>query len=247
MSAPILWSSAEAEDATGGKATRPFEASGVSIDSRTLVPGDLFVAIRGPNHDGHDHVAAAIDAGAAAAMVGRLPPEAKGTAPLLAVPDPQAALVDLAAAARRRTKAKIIGVTGSVGKTGTKEAIRLALAAQGATAASAGNLNNELGLPLSLARTPRDCVYGVYEMGMNHSGEIARLTQLARPDVAVITTVEAAHLAYFDSIEDIARAKAEIFIGMKGGIAILNRDNPHFDLLADAARREGIALGDSPF
>ncbi len=241
MTAPVLWTSAEAEAATGGRSTLPFRASGVSIDSRTLVPGDLFVAISGPNHDGHDFIAAAIAAGAAAAVVGRMPPAIVGTAPLLAVVDPRVALVDLAAAARRRTSAKIIGVTGSVGKTGTKEAIRLALAAQGATAASAGNLNNQWGLPLSLARTPRDCKYAVYEMGMSRAGEIAALTRLAQPEVAVITTIEAAHLANFASVEDIARAKAEIFLGMKGGVAVLNRDNPHFPLLAAIARGEGVA------
>ncbi|MGH7000946.1 MAG: UDP-N-acetylmuramoyl-tripeptide--D-alanyl-D-alanine ligase, partial [Stellaceae bacterium] len=153
----------------------------------------------------------------------------------------QRGLEDLGRMARTRTVAKVIGVTGSVGKTGTKEALRHALERQGATHASAGSLNNQWGVPLSLARMPRETVYGVFEMGMNHAGEIDALTRLVRPDVAVITTVEPAHLGFFPSVEAIADAKAEIFNGMDArGSAVLNRDNPYFDRLVACAKAAGV-------
>jgi len=235
----VLWTAADAAAATGGTNTGAWSAQGVSIDSRSLLPGDLFVALKGPKYDAHEFAADAIVKGAAAAMVAKtMTPAAK---PLLVVADTQAGLEDLGRAARARTAAKVIGVTGSVGKTGTKEALRHALERQGATHASVGSLNNQWGVPLSLARMPRETVYGVFEMGMNHPGEIDALTRLVRPDVAVITTVEPAHLGFFPSVEAIADAKAEIFNGMNAhGSAVLNRDNPHFDRLATRAKAAGV-------
>ena len=237
-----LWTAAEAIAATGGACARPWEATGVSIDSRTLVPGDLFVALRGPSFDGHAFVAAAFAKGAAAAMVARTHPDLPQGAPLLLVDDTLAALEALGRTARRRSAARVVGVTGSVGKTGTKEALRRALERQGPTVASAASLNNHWGVPLSLARMPRDSRFGVFEIGMNHPGEIDRLTRLVEPDVAVITTIAPAHLGYFRSVEAIADAKAEIFNGMTAhGTAVLNADNPHFSRLEAAARARGIA------
>ena len=246
-----LWTAAEAEAATGGRATRDWIATGVSIDSRSVGPGDLFVALAGPNFDGHDFVADALAKGAAAALVARLPPGVAETAPLLVVADTMTALEGLGRASRRRSAAQIIGVTGSVGKTGTKEALKRALERQGACFASAGSLNNQWGVPLSLSRMPRETAWGVFELGMNHPGEIDALSRMVRPDVAVITTVEPAHLGHFPSVEAIADAKAEIFAGMEQrGAAVLNRDNPHFVRLAAAARARGItrilAFGSHP-
>jgi UDP-N-acetylmuramoyl-tripeptide--D-alanyl-D-alanine ligase len=218
-------------------------ASGVSIDSRSMNPGDLFVALAGPKFDGHDFAAAAVRSGAAAAMVSRRPADAAEATPLLMVRDTMAALADLGAAARGRAEARIIGITGSAGKTGTKEALKLALSESGATHASAASFNNHWGVPLSLARMPADTEYGVFELGMNHAGEIRKLSALTRPHVAIITTVEAAHLEFFPSIEAIADAKAEIFDGMApGAVAILNRDNPHFGRLAARARGRGLTV-----
>jgi UDP-N-acetylmuramoyl-tripeptide--D-alanyl-D-alanine ligase len=236
-----LWTSAEAVAATGGTSAREWAARGVSIDSRTVAPGDLFVALAGPNFDGHDFVADALAKGAVAAMVSRLPPGVGPGAPLLMVQETLAALTELGRAARKRCNARIVGVTGSVGKTGTKEALRAAFQRQGRTVASAASLNNQWGVPLSLARMPRDTEWGVFELGMNHPGEIAALARLVEPHVAVITTIAPAHLGYFPSVEAIADAKAEIFEGMQPmGAAVLNADNPHFERLAAAARARGL-------
>jgi UDP-N-acetylmuramoyl-tripeptide--D-alanyl-D-alanine ligase len=236
-----LWTAAEAARATGGNLQGDWQAGGVSIDSRTLAPGDLFIALVGPKFDGHNYVADALAKGAGAAMVARIPEGVAADAPLLVVRDTMAALEDLGRAARARSQAAIVGVTGSVGKTGTKEALRRAFERQGTAFASAGSLNNQWGVPLSLARMPRDTGYGVFEMGMNHPGEIDALSRIVRPHVAVITTVEPAHLGFFASVEAIADAKAEIFVGMEPrGAAVLNRDNAHFARLADAARARGI-------
>ncbi|MBV8337100.1 MAG: UDP-N-acetylmuramoyl-tripeptide--D-alanyl-D-alanine ligase, partial [Alphaproteobacteria bacterium] len=184
----------------------------------------------------------AFERGASAAIVDQPMPEIRATARLLRVADTLAALGALGAAARSRSPARIIAVTGSVGKTGTKEALRLALAASGPTCASAGGLNNHWGVPLSLARLPPIAGYGVFELGMNHAGEIGVLTKLVRPHVAVITTVEPAHLAFFRSVEAIANAKSEVFLGLEpGGAAVLNCDNPFYERLAAAARRAGAA------
>jgi UDP-N-acetylmuramoyl-tripeptide--D-alanyl-D-alanine ligase len=235
-----LWTAADAAAATGGSSSTDWDAKGVSIDTRSLGPGDLFVALHGPKHDGHDFVATALHRGAAAAMVDRAIPQLPASSPLLLVADTLAGLAALGAAGRNRSAARIVAVTGSVGKTGTKEALRLALASAGPTYASAGGLNNHWGAPLSLARLPPDACYGVFELGMNHPGEIADLTRLVRPHVALITTVEPVHLGFFPSVEAIADAKAEIFLGLEpGGVAILNRDNPHYARLAAAAKSAG--------
>ena len=235
-----LWTAAEAEAATGAAPSGGWQASGVSIDSRTVEPGDLFIALAGPNHDGHDHVATAFAKGAAAAMVAR---DASG-GPLLLVADTLDGLTRLGAASRARSRAKIVAVTGSVGKTGTKEALRAALGACGAVSASAGSFNNHWGVPLSLARMGREAEYGVFELGMNHPGEISVLTRLVRPHVAVITTIAPAHLGYFRSVARIADAKAEIFEGLEpGGTAILNRDNRYFARLAAKAGPNIVSFG----
>lgn len=237
-----LWGAMEAAAATGGRAIGDWQAAGVSIDSRSVTAGDLFIALVGPNFDGHNFVADALKKGAAAAIVAKRPEGVADSAPLLMVADTQRALEDLGRAARARAQGEIIAVTGSVGKTGTKEALKCALEGQGRTFASSGSLNNQWGVPLSLARMPPDASYGIFELGMNHPGEIDGLSRMVRPDVAIITTIEPAHLGFFTSVEAIADAKAEIFAGVEpGGAAILNRDNAFYDRLAAAARARGIA------
>jgi len=234
----ILWTAQEAASATGGRVAADWRAAGVSIDSRRIAPGDLFVALIGPSFDGHDFVADALAKGAAAAMVARAPKGVAADAPLLIVADTMAGLEALGRAARARSRARIAAVTGSAGKTGVKEAIRQVLSRQGPCAASEGSLNNQWGVPLSLARMDAGAAYGVFEAGMNHPGEIALLTRLIRPHVAVITNIEAAHTEFFDSLEQVADAKAEIFEGVEpGGAAVLNRDSPYFSRLAAAAAR----------
>lgn len=235
-----LWTHTDAAKATKGRSSAAWAASGVSIDSRSVEPGDLFIAIRGDNSDGHAYVKDALAKGAAAAMVneGRDAPDG---APLLVVRDTDAGMADLARAARTRTKARIVGVTGSVGKTSTKEMLALALGALGKTAATQGNLNNHWGLPLSLSRLPRDAAFGIFELGMNHPGEIEPLSKILKPEVSIITTVESVHLEHFENEEAIADAKAEIFAGMTAdGAAVLNRDNRHFDLLRARAEDAGL-------
>jgi UDP-N-acetylmuramoyl-tripeptide--D-alanyl-D-alanine ligase len=242
--APVLWTASEVLDATGGRATgaADWQAYGVAIDSRTIQSGDLFVAIAGPNHDGHQFVAAAIDAGAIAAIVADNFEATSDAMPLVRVSDPLEALRCLGAAARERMQGTVIAVTGSVGKTGTKEALRGALDRFKSTHASVGSLNNHWGVPLSLARLPRDAGFAVFEIGMNHAGEIGPLSRLVRPHAAIITTVDPVHLEFFDSVAAIADAKAEIFEGLEaGGIAILNRDNAHYERLATAATQSGVA------
>ncbi len=235
-----LWTARAAKQATGGTGAEDWEAAGVTIDSRQVQPGDLFVALIGPNHDGHDHVAAALKAGAAAAMVSHLPAGVPEDAPLLRVEDTQAGLEALGRAARRRFRGKVIALTGSVGKTGTKEMLRLALSRQGETAATLGNLNNHIGAPLTLARLPEDAAYAVLEVGMNHPGEIGPLSRMARPHVALITRIAPAHTAFFTSLEQVADAKAEIFDGLEpGGTAIVNADDGFAERLTAAARRAG--------
>lgn len=236
----VLWTSADAEAATGGRSTAPWVATGVSIDTRTLEEGDLFIAIEGAR-DGHDFVADAVRAGAAAAVVRRMPEGVPSGFPLLVVADTMDALNGLGAAARQRSGARFIAVTGSVGKTSTKEMLRLVLGRQNSTHAPVGSYNNQWGVPLTLARMPLDTAYAVIEIGMNRAGEIGPLSRLARPHVAIITTVEAAHLEFFESVMAIADAKAEIFGGVEpGGIAILNRDSPHFARLIDCAFMSGV-------
>jgi UDP-N-acetylmuramoyl-tripeptide--D-alanyl-D-alanine ligase len=220
----------------------PVSVNGISIDSRNIGAGDAFFAIKGDNRDGHEFVPAALKGGAGVAVVATdWHSREIDNAPLLRVPDVLEGLRTLARAARARLDAKVIGVTGSVGKTGTKEALRLALGSNGATHASVASYNNHWGVPLSLARCPADVRYAVFEMGMNHAGEIEPLSRLARPHVAIITTVEPVHLEFFPSVEAIADAKAEIFLGLEpGGAAVINRDNPHYERLATAARSAGV-------
>jgi UDP-N-acetylmuramoyl-tripeptide--D-alanyl-D-alanine ligase len=241
-----LWSQAELVAAFGGAPTARLTAAveGVSIDSRTLNAGDLFIAIKGAAHDGHDHVARAFEAGAAAAVVAR---ERAGRlaalGPLFAVDDTLNAMERLGVAARTRSKARIVAVTGSVGKTTVKEMLRTMLAACGPTHASAHSYNNHWGVPLTLARMPAAARYGVLEIGMNHAGEIAPLTRMARPHAALVTTIAPVHIEYLGSIEAIADAKAEIFLGLEpGGAAAINRDAPQFERLARAAGARGARV-----
>ena len=240
-----LWTGAEIL-ATGARfepasAAANFVATGVSIDSRTMQKGDLFVAIRGEARDGHEFAAKALAEGASAALVDHIVEGANGT--LILADDSLKGLERLGVAARERAAAKRIAVTGSVGKTGTKEALRTALGASGQTHASEASYNNMWGVPLTLARMPAETKFGVFEIGMNHSGEITPLSRLVEPHAAIITTVEPVHLQYFDSVEEIAEAKAEIFAGLvPGGAAILNLDNPHFQRLSLRAGEAGARI-----
>ncbi len=233
-----IWTAAEVAIATGGAVEGDWVASGVSIDTRTLAPGDLFVALVGPQHDAHAFVRAALERGAAAAVVDRVPEDAADRAALVVVDDTQAALEGLGRAGRGRSRARIAGITGSVGKTGSKDALRHVLARQAPTHASAASHNNHWGVPLSLARLPEGAAYGVFELGMNHAGEIRALTAQVRPHVALITAIAPAHLEFFASVEAIADAKSEIFEGLEpGGVAVLNRDSEHFARMLTHARR----------
>jgi UDP-N-acetylmuramoyl-tripeptide--D-alanyl-D-alanine ligase len=243
MSAP-LWTVEAMAKAMGAArhGSLPAGISGLSIDTRTIAPGEAFFAIKGDARDGHDFVEAALKAGAGLAVVAADKRDAFAKdAPLLVVPDVLDGLIALARASRARSKAKFIGVTGSVGKTGTKEALKLALSKEGETHASAASYNNHWGVPLSLARCPESARFAVLEMGMNHAGEIAPLTELVRPHVAIITTIEPVHLEFFPSVEAIADAKAEIFQGIEpGGAAVINRDNPHFARLEKQAKDANV-------
>ena len=229
-----LWTADEIAAAFGGTASAPFSVTGVAFDSREVGPGDLFVALSGEATDGHRFLDQAFAQGAAGAIVSQ--PCAH---PHVLVPDTFAALNDLARAARARTGAVIIGVTGSVGKTSAKEALYAALdrGDPGCAHRSVKSYNNHTGVPLSLARMPRDARFGVFEMGMNHAGELAALTRIVRPHVTMVTTVAAVHMEFFPSEEAIADAKAEIFEGLEsGGTAIVPWDNPHRDRLIAAAQ-----------
>ncbi len=210
---------------------------GVSIDTRTLQSGDLFVALK-DQRDGHHFVSAAFKAGAVAALVAESYSRQVGDGALFRVADTLNALETLGRAARQRlsSEARIVGVTGSAGKTGTKEMLRACLSRLGATHASEKSYNNHWGVPLTLARMPRETKFGVFEIGMNHAGEIRPLTKMVRPDAAIITTVEAVHLEHFPSVEAIADAKGEIFEGLPpGGAAIIKHDNPHASRLTAIA------------
>ncbi|MHC0054111.1 UDP-N-acetylmuramoyl-tripeptide--D-alanyl-D-alanine ligase [Actibacterium sp. D379-3] len=238
----VLWTSDAAAAATGGRNTRAWQAGGVSIDTRTIRPGDLFVALTDVR-DGHDFVAQALDKGAAAALVSRIPAGLAPDAPLLIVDDVLGALDALGRAARARTAAKLVAVTGSVGKTSTKEMLRVVLAGQGRVHAAEASYNNHWGVPLTLARMPADCDFAVIEIGMNHPGEIAPLAMMTRPHVALITTVVAAHLEAFDSVAGIAREKAAILDGLEpGGVAVLNNDLDESPILIAKARQVGARI-----
>lgn len=228
-----LWTSEAIAEATGGSASADFSVAGVAFDSREIGPGDLFIAMKGEATDGHRFVEQAFARGAAGAIVSQPIDH-----PHVLVDDTTAALNALGIASRARTQARIAGVTGSVGKTGTKEALFAALDRHvpGQAHRSVKSYNNHTGVPLSLARMPADTRFGVFEMGMNHAGELAALTRLVRPHVAIVTTIAPAHQAYFDSIEAIADAKGEIFQGLEpGGTAIIPFDSPWRDRLIAAA------------
>jgi UDP-N-acetylmuramoyl-tripeptide--D-alanyl-D-alanine ligase len=239
-----LWQWDELGDAAGARAdgTPAVAVTGFSIDTRTLKAGDVFVALKAAR-DGHDFVPAAFAAGAAAALVSSDYARGANDGALLRVGDPLTALAAIGSAARTRSNARIVAVTGSAGKTGTKEMLRLCLGDAGRTHASEKSYNNHWGVPLTLARMPLSAEYGVFEIGMNHAGEIAPLTRLVRPHATVITTVEPVHLEYFASVEAIAEAKAEIFSGLvPGGAAVLPCDNPHFALLKARAAAVGADI-----
>ena len=245
MSACPLWTSDAMAAAMRAdrRGALPAAINGISIDSRTIAPGEAYFAIKGDVHDGHAFVDAALRAGAALAVVEAAQRDQfAADAPLLIVDDVLAALCDLARASRARLAAQVIAVTGSVGKTSTKEALRSVLDAQGKTHASVASFNNHWGVPLSLARCPADARFAVFEIGMNHAGEITPLVKMVRPHVAVITTVEPVHLEFFSGIEAIADAKAEIFEGVEpNGAVVLNRDNAQFARLHGRAKKLGIA------
>ncbi len=239
--ADALWTADELRSTLGTAVdgVMPAAVSGISIDTRTLAPGEVFFAIQGDRTDGHDYIEQAFAAGAALAVV-REDFGGAAPGPLLHVADTLEALRALGRAGRARSKARIVAVTGSVGKTGTKEMLRLMLARLGRVHASDKSYNNHWGVPLSLARLPREADYAVFEIGMNHAGEITPLARLVQPHAAIITTIAPVHIEFFDSIEGIAEAKAEIFRGLaSGGIAILNLDNEHFRLLARRAEERG--------
>jgi UDP-N-acetylmuramoyl-tripeptide--D-alanyl-D-alanine ligase len=239
-----LWSSEDAEAATLGYATHPFAATGISIDTRTLKEGDLYVALKGDARDGHDFVTAAFAAKASAALVSHAPKDVPdpNDVPLLVVANTLRGLEDLARAARARSSAKITAVTGSAGKTTTKEMLRLAFGALGSTHASGASFNNHWGVPFSLAALPREAAYGVFEIGMNHFGEIRSLVSFVRPHAALVTTIAPAHLEFFGTCEAIADAKSEIFEGIvPGGAAVLPADSPHVERLAARARQANVS------
>ena len=234
-----LWTHTEAEAATLGNASKPFTVSGLSIDTRTIQEGDLFVALQGDNRDGHDFVKAAFDAKAGAALVTHAPEGVTG--PLLTVGHTQRGLEDLARAARARSNAKATAGTGSAGKSTTKEILRLAFNALGSTHSSAASYNNHWGVPLSLAALPRDAEYGVFEVGMNHFGELRNLVGFVRPHLAMITTIAPAHLEFFGNCESIADAKSEIFEGLEpGGFGLIPADSPYVDRLVARARQAHV-------
>ncbi|HWX46698.1 MAG TPA: UDP-N-acetylmuramoyl-tripeptide--D-alanyl-D-alanine ligase [Roseomonas sp.] len=241
MTAP-LWTAAELHDATGGTCPEDVAVTGVGIDSRSVAPGELFVALR-DIRDGHDFVADALARGAACAMVDHDPPGLAPNAPLLRVGHTLSGLAALGAAGRARSDARIAAITGSVGKTTTKEMLRQGLGALGPTHAAVASYNNHWGLPLTLARMPRDMAYAVLEIGMNHRGEIAPLARLARPHVAAITSVEAAHIGHLGSIEEIAQEKADIIVGLEpGSTVVLPRDNAMFPRLSARAVAAGMRV-----
>jgi UDP-N-acetylmuramoyl-tripeptide--D-alanyl-D-alanine ligase len=240
-----LWMIGELKVATGGTVVgvAPRTFNGVSIDTRSIRSGEIFVAIMGDRVDGHDFVVSALQKGAGIAVVSRVDDAMKSAGALLVVPGTTLeALEAMGRAARSRSGAGIVAVTGSVGKTSTKEMLRSALSACGETHASAASFNNHWGVPLTLARLPRTAQFGVFEIGMNHAGEITPLVKMVRPQVAVITTIAASHLGHFASLDEIAVAKAEIFSGVQpGGTAVLNRDSPYFEKLENDAQRAGVS------
>lgn len=240
-----LWTASDLSAAMAGRpvGSLPDTITGISIDTRTLRPGDAFFAIKGDRFDGHDFATTAIKAGAGLLVVSedKLPALGRLNAPMIVVSDVLEALSNAGIAARARSKAKIIAITGSAGKTSTKEALRKALAAVGSVHASDKSFNNHWGVPLTLARLPADADYAVFEIGMNHPGEIRPLVKFVRPHIAIVTLIAAAHLGFFRDLEEVAAAKAEIFEGVEpGGHALINRDDAHYKQLEMAAREAGV-------
>ncbi|MVA25665.1 UDP-N-acetylmuramoylalanyl-D-glutamyl-2,6-diaminopimelate--D-alanyl-D-alanine ligase [Agrobacterium vitis] len=241
----LLWTIEDLVAAMTGRpvGTMPSGITGISIDSRSIQPGEAFFAIKGDRVDGHDYASIAVANGAALMVVNeaKLPALGRLTVPMIVVDDVLQALGRLAIAARLRSRAKIVAVTGSVGKTTTKEMLRQVLAPSGEVHAAVASFNNHWGVPLTLARMPASAQFGVFEIGMNHSGEITPLVQMVRPHLAVITTIAPAHLGNFASVDEIADAKAEIFSGVaaNGGV-LLNHDNPYFEYLEHKAQEAGI-------
>ena len=245
----VLWTSKDAAAATKGHVTQPFEASGISIDTRSIRPGDLFVALK-DTRDGHDFVRAALDAGAAGALVSRIPEGCSENDALLIVPDVLAALQDLGRAGRARARARVLAVTGSVGKTSSKEMLRAVLSAHGSVHAAEASFNNHWGVPITLARLPESADFAVIEIGMSNPGEIAPLARMARPHAAMITTVAPAHLEAFDDLAGIAREKAAIFEGLEpGGTAVIPTGLEVSDILRAGARKQAqtvVSFGPAP-
>ena len=234
-----LWSFKAFMAGTGAEGAESAAApiNGISIDTRSLQPGDAYFAIQGDVHDGHKFVPQAFEKGASIAVVSK---PCEGEGPKALVPDVLAAMGSLAAAARARSKARIAAVTGSVGKTSSKQALQLALGASGQVHVSDKSYNNHWGVPLSLARLPQEAEFAVFEIGMNHPGEITPLVKLVRPHAALITIVAPVHIGFFKSLDEIAAAKAEIFDGLEAdGTAVLNRDNDYFDYLSAQAKAGG--------
>ncbi|MGB1077176.1 MAG: UDP-N-acetylmuramoyl-tripeptide--D-alanyl-D-alanine ligase [Bdellovibrionales bacterium] len=242
-SSNVIWTAKDAAIATDGKVNTDWNAYGLSIDSRTVQKGDLFIALKG-DADGHDYVLQALEKGAVAAMVSEMPKGCDDQTPLLMVEDTQKALEALGQGARYRVNAKIVAVTGSVGKTGTKELLAQGLGAQGQTHAAQKSFNNHIGVPLTLASMHAGNDFGVFEVGMNHPGEITPLSEQVKPDVALITTVAPVHLEHFEEgIEGIAKAKAEIFEGMKtGSFAVVNYDIETFPILKAQADLNNVKV-----
>ncbi|MGN6551074.1 MAG: Mur ligase family protein, partial [Pararhizobium sp.] len=241
-----LWTSDQMVQAMGGRpfGSLPPGVTGISIDTRTLQKGEAFFAIKGDRFDGHNFASAAIAAGASVMVVSeaKVPALGRLTIPMIVVDDVLDALGRLGRAARARSNAKIVAVTGSVGKTTTKALLTAALAPSGPVHSANASFNNHWGVPLTLARMPEEARFGVFEIGMNHAGEIRPLVRMVRPHVAIVTTIAAAHLGHFDSLDDIAAAKAEIFEGLEpDGAAVLNLDNAQFANLKKAAEACAVA------
>jgi UDP-N-acetylmuramoyl-tripeptide--D-alanyl-D-alanine ligase len=240
-----LWTGNEMVEAMHGRPVNglPATVTGISIDSRTLQPGDAFFAIKGDNFDGHNFATAAVASGASVLVIAenKLPALGRLSVPMMVVTDVLAALGQLGETARSRTAAKIIAITGSAGKTTTKEALRHVLEPSGQVHASAASFNNHWGVPLTLARMPRETDFGIFEIGMNHPGEITPLTKMVRPHIAIVTLIAAAHLGHFKDLDEIALAKAEIFAGVTPeGHALINRDDAKFAKLEKLAKKAGV-------
>jgi len=236
----LLWNSGKVDEVVGEVSSEPWICSGISIDTRTIKEGDLFVALKGEMGDGHAFLQDAANKGAAAALVSE---GGEASLPILKVADTLRALEKLGIAARERSNSQRIAVTGSVGKTSTKEALRWVFKDQGVTHASVASYNNHWGVPLTLARMAQETKFAIFEVGMNHAGEIRPLSQMIRPEIAIITSVVEAHVEFFKSVEEIAQAKAEIFEGMtKDGIVILNQDNPYFEFLSKIAQSHALKV-----